>query len=292
LEVLGLEQRVSYVPSGSVFARLRQKQRSVAGPSLLALGDPAFAAPTARRPAPPKQGVMLTAVQPGGSAHRAGLRGGDVLVQMGGTPLKSVDDLQLALSAGGRVRYWHEGQEKSVQLPVGALGVRVDSRPAAQAVAAWRQAREPRLPRGPVPVPLPGTRWEVEALGRLAPGTTRLLGADASVQRLGWNADDRATALLMVRFYENLLGKRAGLTQPLPRAEALEEARQWLRGLRRRDAEQLVGALRRGKLGGTQVRGSIVEFTPKEGPPRLPAGERPYAHPFYWATFVLVGDPD
>jgi CHAT domain-containing protein len=23
----------------------------------------------------------------------------------------------------------------------------------------------------------------------------------------------------------------------------------------------------------------------------LPAGERPYAHPYYWAAFVLIGDP-
>jgi CHAT domain-containing protein len=23
-----------------------------------------------------------------------------------------------------------------------------------------------------------------------------------------------------------------------------------------------------------------------------PAGERPYAHPFYWAAFILIGDPN
>jgi CHAT domain-containing protein len=39
-------------------------------------------------------------------------------------------------------------------------------------------------------------------------------------------------------------------------------------------------------------RGTVVESDVRERPVKLPAGERPYAHPFYWATFVLVGDPD
>jgi CHAT domain-containing protein len=25
---------------------------------------------------------------------------------------------------------------------------------------------------------------------------------------------------------------------------------------------------------------------------KVPAGERPYAHPFFWAAFILIGDPD
>src|SRR5262249_32633601 len=46
-----------------------------------------------------------------------------------------------------------------------------------------------------------------------------------------WKVDDRATALLMTRFYQNLLGQRPGLAQPLPKAEALQEAKAWLRDL-------------------------------------------------------------
>ncbi len=41
-----------------------------------------------------------------------------------------------------------------------------------------------------------------------------------------WKVDDRATSLLMTRFYQSLLGKRAGLSKPVPKAEALQEAKQ------------------------------------------------------------------
>jgi hypothetical protein len=50
----------------------------------------------------------------------------------------------------------------------------------------------------------------------------------------------------MVRFYQNLLGKRDGLTKPLPKAEALAEAKRWLRGLSREEVERLVKALPEG----------------------------------------------
>ncbi len=44
-----------------------------------------------------------------------------------------------------------------------------------------------------------------------------------------WEVDDRATSLLMVRFYQNWLGKRDGLDKPMSKAEALHEAKEWLR---------------------------------------------------------------
>src|SRR5262249_10953737 len=42
LEVLAPDYRISYVPSGSAFARIRQQARPLCGTSLLALGDPAL----------------------------------------------------------------------------------------------------------------------------------------------------------------------------------------------------------------------------------------------------------
>jgi CHAT domain-containing protein len=102
-----------------------------------------------------------------------------------------------------------------------------------------------------------------------------------------WKVDDRATTLLMVRFYENLLGKRKG-TKAMGRAQALDESRRWLRGLDRRRAALLAGGLGRGQLRGTEE--EVPPLAGKE--PALPGGERPFAHPAYWAAFVLVGDPD
>src|SRR5262249_5109824 len=57
-----------------------------------------------------------------------------------------------------------------------------------------------------------------------------LAGARRPILSL-WEVDDRATALLMTRFYQNWLGKREGLGRPMSRAEALREAKEWLRGL-------------------------------------------------------------
>ena len=106
-------------------------------------------------------------------------------------------------------------------------------------------------------------------------------GAPTVVASL-WRVDDRATALLMARFYENLLG-RGG--EPLPPAAALDEAKRWLRLARRREIRERVRelGLDRPESGG---RGG------EEPAPRVnPAELRPYADPYFWAAFVLIGDP-
>ncbi len=72
-----------------------------------------------------------------------------------------------------------------------------------------------------------------------------------------WRVEDKATALLMERFYENLFGTQEGKRQArrthLPKEEALQEAKQWLRSYTSED------------------------------------GGKPFAHPFYWAAFILIG---
>ena len=136
------------------------------------------------------------------------------------------------------------------------------------------------------------------ALGRDAGGegfvgfTQALLMSGArSVCLSLWKVDDVATALLMQRFYANLLGRRPGLSGPMPKAEALREAKAWLRGLRRAEVLALTAELSRGVARGKGAKARL----PDDLAAAVPAGEdndRPYASPHFWAAFVLAGDPD
>ena len=102
-------------------------------------------------------------------------------------------------------------------------------------------------------------------------------GAPTVVASL-WKVDDTATALLMGRFYENMLGATL-----MSKADALDEAKRWLRHLNREEADRLTGGLavaERGPIG----RRPTSDAAPRQG--------RPFAHPFYWAAFVLIGSPE
>jgi CHAT domain-containing protein len=136
------------------------------------------------------------------------------------------------------------------------------------------------------------------ALGRDAGGegfvgfTQALLMSGArSVCLSLWKVDDTATALLMQRFYANLLGRRPGLTGPMPKAEALREAKTWLRGLTHANvvalSAELSGGIARGK--DAKARQPAERDT---GGSASEDNDRPYAPPHFWAAFVLAGDPD
>ena len=84
-------------------------------------------------------------------------------------------------------------------------------------------------------------------------------GADAVLMSL-WPVDERAKRLLLERFYANWLDGMA-------KAEALREAKRWLIDYERQDAAG----------GGAWSK-------------RRQTVKKAYAHPCYWASFVLVGD--
>jgi CHAT domain-containing protein len=149
--------------------------------------------------------------------------------------------------------------------------------------------------------------WELDAelvvlsacesgLGRAAGGEGYLgfaqpllaKGARSLVLSL-WKVDDQATALLMTRFYQNLLGQRPGLSRPLPKAAALEEAKRWLRVLTADEVGSELAALDRGTVRPLAKADGPVSHTASSA--SQPAGVRPYAHPYYWAAFILIGDP-
>jgi tetratricopeptide (TPR) repeat protein len=131
------------------------------------------------------------------------------------------------------------------------------------------------------------------ALGRDAGGEgfvgftqALLMSGTRSVCLSLWQVDDRSTALLMRRFYANLLGGRPGLSQPMPKAEALAEAKTWLRNL---DVDEVGSELAALERGGVRP---LAKSSGTAPPSAKTAGTRPYDHPYYWAAFVLVGDPD
>ena len=88
------------------------------------------------------------------------------------------------------------------------------------------------------------------ALGRDAGGegfvgfTQALLMSGARTICLSlWRVDDTATALLMQRFYANLLGARPGLARAMPKADALAEAKAWLRSMTQKEVTTLAASL-------------------------------------------------
>jgi len=403
---------VSYAPSATVFKYLREQPRPDRHAGLLALGDPVYERPDkSSDPKPlPDHGLLVNVVIPSSNAATHGLKPGDVLLTYNGMALNKKDDLTVVAEGEKPIvdDVWRDGRSFRRDLAGDKLGVVLDPRPAPVAIAENHKLQQELLAARSGNedfAPLPGTRYEVEALARLFQSDDRptraLLAADASepemdrmaasgelgrfafihlathgvidedvparsaviltqaglpdplqqalshqpvfdgrlsvreIQRgwhlkaelvtlsacetaLGrdaggegfvgftqallmsgtrsvclslWKVDDTATALPMQRFYANLLGRRPGLTSPMPKAEALREAKAWLRGLSRVDAltvtAELSGGTARGK--GAKAR------QPDESTAAVLAGgdaDRPYAPPYFWAAFVLAGDPD
>jgi CHAT domain-containing protein len=77
----------------------------------------------------------------------------------------------------------------------------------------------------------------------------------------------------------------------LPKAEALREAKAWLREARREEVLALIAKL----SGGIDRSKGAKARQPADLATAMPPGsdnDHPYSSPHFWAAFVLSGDPD
>jgi CHAT domain-containing protein/tetratricopeptide (TPR) repeat protein len=282
---------VSYAPSGTLLAWLHDQRHGAGGPArLLALGDPAFA----RADTSPVRGAGFARL-PG---TRRELEAVAKLFPQVDTLLGSdaSEERLDQLVEQGRLReyrYLHLATHGLVnpQRPLlSFLALAQDHLPdPLSRILEGKPAYTGRLSAGHIL-----HDWKLDAdlvvlsachsgLGEYEHGEGYLgfaqglfLAGGRSLVLSEWSVDDNASALVMTRFYQNLLGKRPGLDHPLPKAQALQEATAWLRGLTEEEIKDHVAALPRG--------------TVETKKPALPAHN--FAHPYYWAPFILVGDPD
>ncbi len=67
----------------------------------------------------------------------------------------------------------------------------------------------------------------------------------------------------------------------------------WLRNLSADDARSLAAESAAGITRGDRGKGAKLELVvPKDAKADTPNTDKPFAHPRYWAAFILVGDPN
>jgi CHAT domain-containing protein len=80
----------------------------------------------------------------------------------------------------------------------------------------------------------------------------------------------------------------------MPKAEALAEAKAWLRGAGPEEVGRALAALPRGEIVDREVVAPGPAARPDETVRREAAkpAAYPYEDPTYWAGFILIGSPD
>jgi hypothetical protein len=196
VDVLTDQFTISYTPSGTQLARLRERERPSGPATLLALGDPVFSQPgdetePATKPTPlPPGGLLIQQVVPQGNAAQARIEPGDVCWTTP-APTTTVQQLgELVARAAGQ-------DHRGTRLAKGGPTDRPQLRPAS---SAW-PCQEPRqrsspsaakrrllagVARGKTWQDLPGTRVEIAGLAELfdKDNVTLLADSDASEQKL------------------------------------------------------------------------------------------------------------
>lgn len=309
---------VSYAPSGTIFAWLRegraafQRVQQNRRPCLLALGAPVFA-DDSKPPGPPPQGVTLAAAVRGGEEYWKPLPAtrqevaaiAQTIHTVGGTAktLLGLDAAEPAVAALVEkdtlkdYRYLHFATHGSMNTATPYASALVlsqvglpdayeqfrkklpiwDGKLSAAEMLGWHLDAD--LVVLSACSTAHGQDLGVEGTMSFAPALL-LAGARSVIVGL-WEVDDAATALLMQRLYENLLLRKQS------KAEALRNAQAWLRMLSRAERDAALATLPEGARGPSRIRKRVSDESAGEK-----AVEHPYSHPYYWAAFVLVGDPE
>jgi CHAT domain-containing protein len=304
---------VSYAPSATVFQYLRQQPRPDRRAGLLAVGDPVFERKLDRGLTAARSGDEDFAALPGTRYEVETLtqlfNSADRPTRTLVGPDASEPELDRLAASGELARFGF--------IHLATHGVIDEGVPTRSAVILTQTGLPDPLEQALNHKPVFDGRlsvreiqraWDLKAelvtlsacetaLGRESGGecfvgfTQALLMSGArSVCLSLWKVDDKATSLLMTRFYQNMLGKRAGLSKPMPKAEALQEAKRWLRDLTAVQTEGELAAHERGEM--RRLARETGAPARKEAPASKSSTIKPFEHPYFWAAFVLVGDPD
>lgn len=106
------------------------------------------------------------------------------------------------------------------------------------------------------------------------PGAFLFAGSTSVVGSL-WAPNDLSTALLMIKFYQNL--QTASTV-----AVALNQAQRWLRNITRRELEQWIPE-------NLSQLNPTLKMNLRRQLHRLPDDAQPFGEPFHWAAFCAIG---
>lgn len=309
VELLAPDRTISYAPSATVYAYLKTKHthRRIADSKLLAVGDPRYLTNAADNRTLPNSADARLRRQldslPGTAAEMECLTTllGQQATLLSGPDANELEVQRLAESgklAGFRWIHFATHGDANFQQPFQSALLLSD---ASRSVPLDEALGSGPIHDGRLTAQQIMSTWRIEAdlvtlsacqtamgprvIGEHYLGFAQALthaGANSVILSL-WPVRDDATALLMNRFYQNLTGRRKGLAEPMPKSDALHEAKQWLRELTHNQLDRLsVNA-------STRLRSSIRKrFV------ALPSTnhQRPFQDPYFWAPFILIGNSD
>jgi CHAT domain-containing protein/tetratricopeptide (TPR) repeat protein len=301
LECFTDKYQISHIPSGTMLATLAAKRRdasTAAHRNLLAIGDPTFREPGNRREAwdyrqafPSLPGTRVEVAEIAKSFPQSTLLLGrsateqaiwelieqEKLAQFshlhfathGEASEANPFDTALILAAVDDDRF-----EKRVAegLPVSDERITAE-----QVMKTWKLDADLVM----LSACRSGIGRHVSSEGFLGFSHAFLVAGARTVVVSMWDVEDRATALLTKRFYQNLAKPQADGSATMSKLAALSEAKSWLRGLTNQQVEQELQEWPAENRGTLRKRDEVPQQ----------ADYQPYAHPKYWAAFILVGDP-